>query len=254
MEPFFNTPRCRLFLGDAQEVLEGFEDASVDCAVTSPPYYRLGRYNAGGPRDIGREKTPDGYTRRLEGVGRELHRIVRPRGSFWLVIGDTCRDNEWLGVPWRVAFAVRDVGWKIRNEVIWWKAKPDPKGTHDRLGCSHEQGFHFVKGNGAPYDMNAMRKARPLAGSRSTDVWVVPSENVRFPILRFESFPEALVEGPIAATCRPGGVVLDPFIGSGTTAAVALRLGRFAIGIDISEEELQRARRRVWELSQDLAS
>ena len=113
---------------------------------------------------------------------------------------------------------------------------------------AHEHVFHFVRGPDAYFDMEAIRLSPGPArasgrGRVPTDVWVVPPDGSAFP--DFAVFPEALAERPILATCPPEGTVLDPFLGSGTTAAVALRLGRSAVGIDTSTASLRFSTGRV---------
>ncbi len=347
MEPYYHNPRCTLFLGDAQTVLKQLSGSLVDCVVTSPPYYKVRRYNGAGPTQIGHERTVDEYVERLVAVGRELLRAVTPTGSFWLNIGDVCRGKEFLGIPWQVAFSMRDLGWKLRNEVIWHKPKHVPNASKDRLAPAHEQLFHFVKTDKPFYDMDAIREPprRPIIrddgsvmtptgvsgsryrhqilestaltepekraalaaleealervrkgslpdfrmlirgtqrpthgdasdlsgrakeletrgfailtyherGSAPTDVWTIQVEDAVFPEKHFAVFPEALVERPIMATCPPTGAVLDPFAGSGTALAVAIRLGRKAIGIDVSQDYLEFAKKRILQVSRQTA-
>ena len=248
MRPFFRTRRFVSYHGDAETVLRELPSASVDCVVTSPPYFSLRRHLTG-PGEIDHESTVDDYVGRLAQVGRELLRVVNRRGSLWLILGDTWGRKEWLGVPWRVAFALGDVGWRLRNEVIWCKPSHVAGAAKDRLASAHEQVFHFVRGPDAYYAIDAIRG--PAESSRTkfgrgrppSDVWFVPLEGSSF--RDFAVDPEALVERPILATCPPGGTVLDPFLGSGTTAAVALRLGRSAVGIDLSSDSLRFSRERV---------
>ncbi len=339
----FASRECGLLLGDAREVLRTMADDSVDCTVTSPPYYSQRRHVGDTVHEIGSEKTVEEYVEALASVGRELYRVTRPTGSYWLNLDDKCERKEWLGIPWRVAFAMREIGWKIRSEVIWHKPKHVPNAAKDRLTPAHEQLFHFVKSKDAYYDMDAIRRPssppilgkngvvktprgvsgvryrrqilasvalteeekraaldaldsadqkvksgllpgfrmlirgtqRPTRGNASalsgrakeletrgfailthhprgsvpTDVWTIQVEGSIFPENHYAVFPEALVELPIRATCPRGGTVLDPFVGSGTTAVVALRLGRKAIGIDASADCLEFTKKRILEVS-----
>src|SRR2546430_1038942 len=158
-------------------------------------------------------------------------------------------------------FASREIGWKIRSEVIWHKPEHAPNAAKDRLTPAHELLFHFVKRKDAYYDMDAIRKpsSPPMSGKKGvvstprsrvpTDVWTIRTEDSNFPENQYAVFPEALVELPIRATCPRGGTVLDPFVGSGTTAVVALRLGRKAIGIDDSADFLEFTKKRILELT-----
>src|SRR3989454_12205399 len=110
----FASRECGLLLGDAREVLRTLADDSVDCTVTSPPYYSGRRHVGDTVLEIGSEKTVEEYVEALASVGKELYRVTRPTGSYWLNLDDKCERKEWLGIPWRVAFAMREIGWKIR--------------------------------------------------------------------------------------------------------------------------------------------
>jgi len=247
-------------LGDARQVLRNLAADCVDCTVTSPPYYSGRRHVGDNIHEIGGEKTVEEYVEALASVGRELYRVTRPTGSYWLNLDDKSERKEWLGIPWRVAFAMREIGWKIRSEVIWHKPEHVPNAAKDRLTPAHEQLFHFVKRKDAYYDMDAIRKTSspPMLGMKGvvstprgrvpTDVWTIQMEDSNFPENQYAVFPEALVELPIRATCLRGGTVLDPFVGSGTTAVVALRLGRKAIGIDASADFLEFTKKRILEV------
>ncbi len=158
-----------LFLeGDAKLVLCDLPDASIDCALTSPPYWSHRRYEAGG---IGQERSLTEYIDALLEVFAELHRVVKPTGSFWLNLGDGYRDKRLQGVPWRVALALIDrQGWVLRNEVVWHKVKGGPDNARDRLRTVHETIFHFVKQTqGYYYDVDAIRsgprKAKVVGGA-----------------------------------------------------------------------------------------
>src|SRR5438445_8879682 len=203
------------------------------------------------------EQTVEKYVEAVASVGREVYRVTRPTGSYWLNLDDKCERKEWLGIPWRVAFAMREIGWKIRSEVIWHKPEHVPNAAKDRLTPAHELLFHFVKRKDAYYNMDAIRKlsSPPMLrkkgvvntprGRVPTDVWTIQMEDSKFPENQYAVFPEALVERPIRATCPRGGTVLDPSIGSGTTAVVALRLGRKAIRIHASAGFLEVTNQRT---------
>src|SRR6059036_435335 len=196
---------CGLLLGDAREVLRTLADDSVDCTVTSPPYYSGRRHVGDTIHEIGSEKTLEEYVDALASVGRELYRVTRPTGSYWLNLDDKCEGKEWLGIPWRVAFAMREMGWKIRNEVIWHKPKHVRSVTKDRLTSAHELLFHFVKSKDACYNMDAIRNpssppiwgknrlVKAPGGSVPTDVWTIQIEDSTSPENPYAVFPEALV-------------------------------------------------------------
>lgn len=145
-----------LLCGDAASIVRQLPDASVDCAMTSPPYWGHREYDGGG---IGLEANPREYIEGLLGVFGELKRVLKPTGSFWLNIGDAYQNKRLLGIPWRVALAMMDdQGWVLRNEVIWNKVKGAPDNSKDKLRNIHEQIFHFVKDASCYfYDADAIR-------------------------------------------------------------------------------------------------
>jgi DNA modification methylase len=132
-----------LLNGDALGVLKELPADSIDCAMTSPPYWGKREYANGG---MGREGDYREFVRLLVEVCDELKRVLKPEGSFWLNIGDSYENKTLLGIPWRVALAlVDDQSWILRNSVIWNKVKSAMDNTRDRLGNVHEHIFHFVK-------------------------------------------------------------------------------------------------------------
>lgn len=147
-----------LICGDAATLLAGLPQASVDCVVTSPPYWKHRRYASGG---IGQERTVGGYVEAVLKVTAQLVRVLRPTGSLWLNLGDSYHKKGLVGVPWRVALALTDEqGWILRNEVIWHKVKGGPDNSADRLRNVHEQIFHLVRQPlGYVYDVDTIRSA-----------------------------------------------------------------------------------------------
>lgn len=133
-----------LFLhGDSLDILKLIPDGSVDCIVTSPPYWGQRQYSGGG---IGLEATYSEYISSLAHITDQLYRILKPTGSFWLNIGDTYRKKNLLGIPWRVAIRIMDEQqWVLRNSVIWNKHKGGMDSSKDKLRNIHENIFHFVK-------------------------------------------------------------------------------------------------------------
>ena len=144
------------FHGNALTVLKDFPDGSIDCAMTSPPYWGKREYQNGG---IGLEDDYRDFVKDLAAIFFELQRALKPEGSFWLNIGDTYENKGLVGVPWRVAFELTDrQGWILRNSVIWNKVKSGMDNTKDRLGNVHEHVFHFVKqAKGYYYNADAIR-------------------------------------------------------------------------------------------------
>ncbi len=148
-----------LLRGDALHVLREIPSESVDCAMTSPPYWGKREYANGG---IGLEVDYRKFVQSLADIFHELKRVLKNEGSFWLNIGDTYENKGLLGIPWRVAFELTDrQGWILRNSVIWNKVKSGMDNTKDRLGNVHENIFHFVKRpRGYYYDADAIRSKR----------------------------------------------------------------------------------------------
>lgn len=186
--------------GDCREVLATLPEASVQCVVTSPPYWGLRDYGVAG--QLGLEDTPEEYVEHLVAVFREVRRVLRPDGTLWLNLGDsyaassnTCGTNsiqgsakrvgamtskghrvpdglkpkDLVGIPWRVAFALQADGWVLRSEIVWAKPNPMPESVTDRPTKSHEQLFLFSKGkrigpDPTPWDDIPDADARWLAG------------------------------------------------------------------------------------------
>lgn len=154
---YIQTPdKSPLFmLGDALHVLKELPDSSVDCIITSPPYWGKREYDNGG---IGLEKDHRDFINDLCSIFLELKRVLKEDGSFWLNIGDSYKNKELLGIPWRIAFELTDnQGWILRNSIIWNKVKSGMDNTRDRLGNVHENVFHFVKNKKYYYDVDSIR-------------------------------------------------------------------------------------------------
>jgi len=157
-----------LLEGDARAVVAALPAASVDCVMTSPPYWGKREYAEGG---IGLERNHRDFVRRLAAVFLEIKRVLKPQGSLWLNIGDSYVHKGLLGIPWRLALELSDSqGWILRNSVIWNKVKSGMDTSSDRLGNVHEHVFHFVQqAKGYFYDANAIRskvrEARVVKGA-----------------------------------------------------------------------------------------
>lgn len=144
-----------LLLGDALKVLESIPDKSIDCVMTSPPYWGKREYDNGG---IGLERDYRDFIDSLVAICREIKRVLKDEGSFWLNLGDSYKSKKLLGIPWRVAFELTDdQGWILRNSVVWNKVKSGMDNTKDRLGNVHENLFHFVKQEKYFYDVDSIR-------------------------------------------------------------------------------------------------
>ena len=147
--------RLLLIEADCKTALPNAPADSVDCVMTSPPYWGQREYSEEG---IGLEDSAEDYMSALLTVVSEIKRILKPEGSFWLNLGDRYVNKRLAGIPWRVAIAMMDAqGWILRNEVIWNKVKGSPDNTKDKLRNVHEQLFHFVKSPRYFYDVDAIR-------------------------------------------------------------------------------------------------
>jgi len=329
-------------------------DGSVNCVITSPPYYGLRDYGVDG--QIGLEQTPAEYVTNLVQVFREVWRVLRDDGNVWLNLGDSyssykdcksvpdslrvggksesaniiekgrsvtrntrvmrsvgLKDKDLIGIPWSVAFALRDDGWYLRQDIIWAKPNPMPESVKDRCTKAHEYVFLLSKSPRYYYDYEAVlepatgydgRKDTKMKGSdkyangfvpnrqpqtvavKGHERWPhtlttgstgephsgylnpdgslrvqskdgVPARNKRsvwtvstkpYKGAHFATFPPDLIEPMILAGCPKGGVVLDPFVGSGTTVMAANQLGRQGIGLDLNLKYLKLAQERVKEV------
>ena len=143
--------------GNTIDILSELPPASFDFCMTSPPYWGQRQYSSGG---IGLEDNPAAYIENLLEIFKQIHRLLKSTGSFWLNIGDTYDNKTLAAIPWRVAIAMMDrQGWILRNGVVWNKVKGGPDNSLDRLRNTHEDVFHFVKiSKGYYYDVDAIRK------------------------------------------------------------------------------------------------
>ena len=268
----------RLINADAISGLATLSDESVQCVVTSPPYWGLRDYGMDG--QIGAEPTLSEYVENLVKVFDDVWRVLRSDGVFWLNIGDgfTSGGRTWrqadgklpargmsyrpdtpegmkpkdlMGVPWMVAFALRAQGWYLRTDIVWNKPNANPESVRDRPTRSHEFVFMFSKNERYFYDVDAT--VEPTGNRKGTrrkrSVWDVNTEP--FPEAHFACFPPKLVEPCVLASSRPGDVVLDPFFGSGTVGQVARNLGRDFIGIELNGDYVDIAKRRLKSRSAD---
>lgn len=257
-----------LFEGDALTVLKRLPAKSVQCAVTSPPYWGLRDYN--NPDQIGLEPSLPQYINSLRTIFAEVRRVLRDDGVFWLNIGDgyTSGNRGWrapdkknparamsvrpdtpeglkpkdlLGIPWRLAFALQDDGWYLRADIVWNKPNAMPESVRDRPTRAHEYLFMFSKDERYFYDRQAVIEPN---GRNRRSVWNVHTQG-GFAGAHFATFPPKLIEPCILSSSRPGDFVLDPFFGSGTVGVVAEELGRRFAGIELNPEYVQLAVERI---------
>lgn len=278
-----DSPSVTILHGDALDRLRELPAASVDCVVTSPPYFRQRDY--ADPRQVGVESTPSAYVERLQTIFDETARVLRTTGSLWLVLGDKYDEGRLLGIPWRVALSLQERGWLLRSDVIWHKPNAMPSSAKTRPTVDHEYVFFFTRSSTYFYDADAIREphvtfteqsrmaggrnhffrrgSTPEAGknggnpnlhnARWDQAFHPRGRNKRtvwsIPLSKFRGahfavFPEKLVETCLLASCPASGTVLDPFVGSGTCGVVAKRLGLNFVGIDCHAEYCRLAQAR----------
>lgn len=281
------------------------EGVRVQCVVTSPPYWGLRDYGCDG--QLGLERTYPEFIANMVEVFDLVRQLLADDGTLWLNMGDSysgssasggkasstlvgtpnalrdgcgtrtktlsngLKPKDLVGIPWRLAFALQDAGWWLRQDIIWSKPNPMPESVRDRCTKAHEYVFLLSKseryyydadaiaepfaderqgnpGGGGHYAREAFAYAGPNAqsglqkgewnadGSKSgrnrRSVWTVATQP--FKDAHFATFPPALIEPCILAGSRPGDIIFDPFMGSGTVAAVAQRLGRRWLGSELN--------------------
>lgn len=312
----------KIICGDALTVLRTLPDKSCRCCVTSPPYFNLRDY--GVPGQIGLEPTMQEYIARLVEVFAEVKRVLTNDGTLWVNIADSYGQNfRWgnkekasnkqmsnrgtvafmdkskkmnlpaknlMGIPWRLAFALQDSGWILRQDIIWSKSNCMPESVRDRCTKSHEYIFLFAKRQRYYFNSDAILEPavgfnnEPIAGSvgafgqaqsrrrkgnsktfrggkyteqntfdnsrelsrnshgncenntgkrRMRSVWNMAT-TASGGVTHYAKFPNELAERCILCGTAEGDIVLDPFVGSGTSCRVANRYGRQYIGIDLN--------------------
>jgi site-specific DNA-methyltransferase (cytosine-N4-specific) len=253
--------------GDSRAVLASLPDGVFQTCVTSPPYWSLRDYSISG--QIGLEASVEDYIRSLVEVFEQVGRVLKNDGTLWLNIGDSytsggrtwrapdkknrgramdirpptpdgLKPKDLVGVPWRLAFALQAAGWYLRADIIWNKPNCQPESVKDRPTRSHEYLFLFSKSERYYYDIDAERGPN---GRNLRTVWDIPTQACRD--AHFATFPLPLTEPCIKIGSRPGDLVLDPFIGSGTTGLAALRTGRRFLGVELNPEYLRIAKQRL---------
>ena len=337
-----------IWVGDCLDKLRSMDDESVDCCITSPPYYGLRNYggegrwwggdieckhqkgvifthqrrsndkgsagrkqttNKGaGNRDtpsehsyctkcdawhgqLGLEPTPEMFVANLVEIFREVKRVLKPTGTFWLNIGDTywggkgksgmkdaklqaqrtnslnkghhnavggkgvtrpqdgkhsvIKPKDLMLLPHRLAIALQEDGWWVRNDIVWAKPNPMPESVKDRCGRAHEYIFLLTKSKKYYFDYQQIKEPTADGKGKRTkrDVWTITTKP--FKEAHFATYPPDLIEPCILAGCPPDGVVLDPFAGSGTTGAVAEYLGRDSIQIELMPDYAKLIPKRI---------
>ena len=263
-------------------------NASVQTIVTSPPYYNKRTYGVDG--QIGWESSIEEHLERLMTVMSECKRVLSENGSLFLVIGDSYDENGSLRqIPNRLSIRMADDGWILRNTLIWYKTNAKPEnGRIKRWGTSYEYIFFFVRSMDYWFDMDKIRvpytteptRHAPRHHKTNTSTFMNQQTNLQHPLGRVPrdfieddviktsfnqkekfvpdenlehgaTFPEKLIKPFILATSKENDLVLDPFIGSGTTAKVSLENGRKCVGYDISPVFVDTSYQRCGQATKD---
>ena len=288
-----------ILYGDCRETLKNLTNLSVQTCVTSPPYYGLRDYG-GEEKQLGQENSPKEYIDNLVNVFRIIKDKLSDDGTLWVNLGDSyynyrpgkgqsypkqsvsktkqdlpdkcnkrgnkldgLKEKDLIGIPWMFAFAMRDDGWYLRQDIIWHKPNPMPESVKDRCTKSHEHIFLFSKNKKYYYDNEAIKEPvkqdwgtrnrdagkyhnpgtglQPHSGltksyerKNKRDVWTIT--NKPYKGAHFAVFPPDLIEPCILAGSQEGDIILDPFMGSGTTAMVAKKHRRSYIGCELHED------------------
>ncbi len=296
-----------ILAGDCREVLKTMADEIFDCCITSPPYYGLRDYD--NDKQIGLEQTPQEYVTQIVNVLREVKRTLKNNGTLWLNLGDSYAGSgkgqtatgsadkkqpklngmklppntgeppakNLIGIPWRVAFALQEDGWYLRQDIIWHKPNAMPEPIKDRCSKAHEYIFLPSKNKDYYFDYEAIKE--PLAENSDVlyrqklregkeynskdpykknfpssfdiekrnkrSVWTVNTK----PYMgsHCATYPAELIEPCILAGCPIGGIVLDPFGGGGTTGMTADRLGRNSTLIELNPAYVEIIKDRIHE-------
>jgi len=291
----------KVYFGDCRDSMRQMakDGIKVQTCITSPPYYGLRDYGVDG--QIGNEQTPKEFIDNLVEVFACVWDILKDDGTLWVNLGDSYynyrpgkgqrvvansiasqkasefehsakrgnklegyKEKDLMGMPWRLAFALQDFGWYLRQDIIWHKPNPMPESVKDRCTKSHEYIFLLSKKPNYYFDYQSIREegvipegtkaakgseerqnqkgvnSRPpeykiYDGMRNKrDVWTINTKP--YSGAHFAVYPQELVEPMILAGSRVGDIVLDPFFGSGTTGAVAQKLGRKWLGCELNKE------------------
>ena len=303
--------RDTILFGDCRETLPMFNVKARTC-ITSPPYYGLRDYG-GEESQIGQEQSPEEYIQEMVKVFRKVRDCLTDDGTLWLNIGDSyynyrkdgCipkqtfsnnrqdlpettprrsnklkgyKDKDLIGIPWMLAFALRNDGWYLRQDIIWHKPNPMPESVRDRCTKSHEYLFLLSKNKRYYYDNESIKEPAKDWGTRDRtngkyhnkgtglqphsgltksyrtknkrSVWSIT--NKPYKGSHFAVFPPDLIKPCILAGSEKNDIILDPFMGSGTTAMVAKELGRYYIGCELHGDYGNLIQKRIGEVRGNL--
>lgn len=262
-----------IYFGDCRESLRVLLPSNIQTCVTSPPYFGLRDY--GNDDQIGLEETVNDYIDNLTEVFHLVKDVLNYDGTLWLNIADSyayfgngqqsnysrrrgdgttipkglsknkmsstfkgtdIKNKDLIGIPWMLALRLRADGWYLRQSIIWEKPNPRPESVTDRCTNSHEYIFLFSKSERYKFNHEDIKEftVDGLSRRNRRSVWTVPTKPYNG--AHFATFPEELITPCILAGSDVGDIVLDPFLGSGTTAATALKLGRKYIGMELNSD------------------
>ena len=259
-----STTESFVFHHKSSDLMEEVETGSVDLIFTSPPYWNKRDY---GGVSLGTERSPDDFVDNLVTHLGACSRVIKDTGSFFLNMGDTYKDGNLLSLPHKVVIKLQESGWILRNTIIWNKTNPKPHSSKTSLSPTYEFIFHLVRSSSYKYNQTLapsktdskfqFPRHREVDGSVPDDVYpMMPRDGKNMGDFWDESvvktavakniptpdgvehpapFPEQIVTLPILQTTDEGDIVLDPFMGSGTTGKVANRLGRRFVGYDVTD-------------------
>ena len=272
----------QILTGDSLTILPTLMPESVQCCVTSPPYWGLRDYEH--PAQVGAESSPELYVENLIKIFREVRRVLRKDGTMWLNVGDgyarnggtgnhgpnaavgntkkliqkrNCKvpdcwglkDRDLIGLPWRVAFALQSDGWILRSKITWIKKNAMPESVKNRPTSSTEEVFLFAKSPTYFYNPHGVREE---SGANLRNHWILSPDSSRSG--HPATFPRELARRCIMLGSSENDTILDPFSGSGTTGIAATELNRKAILIELNSSYAEISKVRATTLQNQLQS
>ncbi len=232
----FGSAIDKIHCADAGKFLRALPDQCVDVILTSPPYWEPHDHSSS--KRLGGELTWSQYVDNLMLLSLEFQRVIKEKGNYYLVIGDSLFNHEKLALPFRVRFALNETGWISIDDIIWRKEKTKNPGSKTKFAPSYDVIFHFV--------MSKRHYSNSKAGAAFSegDVWDLTHATVPKG-KNYAAYPEELCAKIIFCSSPPRGIVLDPMCGIGTTCLIAKRLGRHFIGVDVDEKNCRLAKGRL---------
>lgn len=248
----------KIIIADAMEILQHIPSSSIDCIITSPPYWGLRDYGIN--NQIGLEALLEDYFLKLINIFNELNRILKDQGTLWLNIGDSytsgnrkyratdhkcaarsmgyrpdnpkgLKNKDLIGIPWRLAIKLQESGWYLRSDIIWHKPNAMPESVKDRPYKNHEYLFLFSKSEKYFFDNDGLVKDN---NKKRRTVWTVnhPGYNGK----HYATFPKELIEPCVLCSTKKHQLILDPFFGIGTVGSICEVHNRNYIGIEVNPE------------------